>query len=87
MFRLPMFNQRPEMTWDEAVDAMTRRGIGDLLEGMKSMDRIWEEHCAAQRIDIDAESDSDFYDNWEYELNAYNIVFEGMSKLFAPKEA
>jgi len=28
------------------------------------------------------EDDSDFYEHWIYEVNAFNIVFEGMGKLF-----
>ena len=89
MFRIPAFNQMPEMTFQEAVEIITRHGRGDLLEGMEAMDRVWEEHCAAQRAADDFEycSDSDFYDNWCWEVNAFNLVFENMSKLFAPKAA
>ena len=46
-----------------------------------SMDRKWTEWCASGE-----EDDDDFYSNWCYEVNAYNVVHEGMSQLFAPKE-
>jgi hypothetical protein len=39
---------------------------------------MWERHCN----DVDA-SDSDFYENWIYEVNAYNVVVETMKPLFA----
>lgn len=85
MFRIPAYNQMPEMTFDEAKEIMTRHGRGDMLEGMMAMDRVWEEHCAAQRDADDFEdcSDSDFYDNWCWEVNAFNVVFSTMKPLFA----
>lgn len=86
MFRIPSF-YRENFSFEESVEIMTRHGRGDLLEGMQAMDRVWEEHCAAQRVDLDNNSDDDFYSNWCYEVNAFNVVFENMSKLFAPVEA
>ena len=79
MFRIPNYFQM-NMTWDEAVLTIKGRGNGDLLAGMEAMNEVWDEHCA-ECVD----DDSDFYEHWIYEINAYNIVFEGMSKLF--KEA
>lgn len=75
MFRIPSYHQL-EMTFDEAVAVIKGRAKGDLLAGMEEMDTVWEEHCKTD------DSDSDFYDTWIYEVNAYNVVFEGMSKLF-----
>ena len=40
------------------------------------MNRVWEEHCAS------GDEDDEFYDNYEYEANAYNVVFANMNKLF-----
>jgi hypothetical protein len=82
MFRIPHFYQDNDLTFDEAVVTMTSHGRGDLLEGMQAMNRRWEEHCAAQRVDLDNNPDDDFYSNYCYEVNAYNVVFENMSKLF-----
>lgn len=82
MFRLPEYYE-VEMSFDEAWNMMTRRGDGDCLEGMKSMDRMWSEYID---LPYDEQDDDEFYYNWSYELSAYNIVYEGMSKLFAPKE-
>jgi len=76
MFRIPNYFQM-NMTWDDAVRTIKGRGNGDLLAGMEEMNKIWDEHCAAY-----VEDDSDFYENWIYEVNAFNIVFEGMGKLF-----
>lgn len=85
MFRIPSFYvDAPEFA--EAVATMTRRGNGDLLAGMKSMDKLWEEYCAGELADC-YEDDSDFFYTWSYETNAYNVVFENMAKLFAPKNA
>ena len=79
MFRIPSFNQM-DMTWDEAVAVIKGRGVGDLLKGMEEMNRIWEDYC---KMCLD--TDDDFFDNWVYEVNDYNVVFEGMGKLFAEK--
>ena len=67
------------MSFDDGVAAMKNHGRGDLLEGMQAMDRVWEEHCiGSDRF----KEDDDFFEHYEYEVNAYNVVFENMSKLF-----
>ena len=74
MFRIPSFNQM-DMTWDEAVAVIKGRGLGDLLKGMEEMNRIWEDH-----VKMALDTDDDFFDNWVYEVNAYNVVFAGFNK-------
>ena len=76
MFRIPSFNQM-EMTWEEAITIIKGRGAGNILQGMEEMNRIWEDHC---KMCLD--TDDDFFDNWVYEVNAYNVVFAGFNKLF-----
>jgi len=76
MFQIPdFFVDVP--TFDEAWDTMTRFGRGDCLEGMNAMNRVWEEYIAS-----DDQDDDEFFSNWCYEMNAFNVVFEGMGKLF-----
>ena len=79
MFRIPNYFQI-DMTWDDAVRTIKGRGNGNLLDGMEAMNEAWNDHVNEMLDD-----DSDFYEHWMYEVNAYNIVFEGMGKLF--KEA
>ena len=76
MFQIPNFNQM-DMTWDEAVAVIKGRGVGDLMKGMEEMNRIWNDHC-----EEGLDTDDDFFDNWVYEVNAYNVVVSGMSQLF-----
>lgn len=83
MFRIPHFYQNDDLSFQEAWDIMTRHGRGDCLEGMKAMNRMWSEYCASPAPDQD---DDELFCNWQYEFNAYNIVYDGMSELFAPKE-
>ena len=79
MFRIPAF-YKFETTLQDAVTVMTTYGRGDLLEGMEAMNRVWDEHCSgSDRFD----SDSDFYDNYESEVNAYNKIFSEMQPVFA----
>ena len=80
MFRIPNYFQM-NMTWDEAVRTIKGRGKGNLLEGMEEMNDIWDRYVAALAGDM-YEDDHAFFEEWIYEVNAYNIVFEGMGKLF-----
>lgn len=75
MFRIPEFFKTTP-SFKEAKTTMTNHGRGDWLEGMYAMDRVWEEHCAS------GNDDDDFYENWQYELNAYNTVYSKMKPLF-----
>jgi|TARA_B110000495_G_C22916520_1_gene535403 hypothetical protein len=77
MFRVPSFYEDTP-TFKDAADTMKFRGNGDMLEGMESMNRLWLEHCS----NPENEDDDEFYENWSYEVNAYNVVFSGMNKLF-----
>ena len=79
MFRIPSF-YKFETTMQDAIQVMTAYGRGDLLEGMQAIDRVWEEHASGSPR---FESDSDFYDYYEAEVNAYNKVFSEMQPLFA----
>jgi len=76
MFRIPSYNEM-ELTFDEAVSIIKSRANGDLLKGMQSMDQLWKDY-----ISSDDQNDEEFFDNWQYEVNAYNKVFADMSKLF-----
>lgn len=84
-FDLPAYNVIETMDFDKAAAIITHRGHGDLLKGMQSMQDLWTEYCTTDLSDAYA-CDDDFYEEWEYEMNAYNIVHDGMSKLFAQGE-
>jgi len=77
MFHIPDFDLMPDMTFDEAVNIMKGRGKGSLLDGLMSMDRLWSDYIAS-----DDQYDDEFYSNWRYEVNAYNIVAKKMRPLF-----
>ena len=75
MFRIPSFYEATP-SFEDAWKTIESFGRGDALEGMNAMNRVWEEHCAS------GNDDDNFRDNYEYEANAYNVVFSNMSKLF-----
>lgn len=77
MFRIPHFHQMNDMSFEEAVNIMKSRARGDLLAGLQSMDQLWSDYIAS-----DDQDDEEFYDNWCYEVNAYNVVVENMRPLF-----
>ena len=76
MFRIPSF-YKETVDFKTAWNTMKNFGNGDPQQGMVAMQRAWEDHC------VSGNDDDDFYDNYEYEANAYNAVFENMGKLFA----
>jgi len=79
MFRIPSFYQET-VDFTSAWNTITNFGRGDALEGMNAMNRVWDEHASgSDRF----EEDDDFYEWYEAEVNAYNVVFENMGKLFA----
>ena len=80
MFQIPSFYEM-DMDLAAAVEIMRRHGDGSCLEGMKAMNRRWDHYVAS-----DDQDDDEFFSNWIYEVNAYNVVYQGMSELFAPKE-
>ena len=83
MFRIPSF-YKFDTNYEDAKTIMTQYGRGDLLEGMEAMNRVWDEHCASYNCDhAHFTDDSDFYEYYEAEVNAYNKVFETMQPLFA----
>lgn len=75
MFRIPSFYEMPKMTFEEAKAVFA----GDMLKGMKQIDEQWERHCAGDSMFDD---DDDFFDTWQYEVNAYNVVYTTMKPLF-----
>ena len=76
MFRIPSFNKM-KMSWDEAVSTIKGRGEdGTLISGMEKMNDLWNEHC-----EEGLDTDDNFFDHWVYEVNAYNVVFQGMNEL------
>jgi hypothetical protein len=78
MFRIPSFYQNT-VDFTSAWNTITNFGRGDALEGMNAMQRVWDEHASgSDRF----EEDEDFYEWYEAEVNAYNVVFENMGKLF-----
>jgi len=78
MFRIPSF-YKETVDFTTAWNTITNFGRGDALEGMNAMQRVWDEHASgSERF----EDDEDFYEWYEAEVNAYNVVFENMGKLF-----
>jgi len=74
MFRIPSFYEDTP-TFEDAWKTIAFCG-DDALAGMEFMNSKWEEHCASE------DDDDDFFENWSYEVNAYNVVFKNMNKLF-----
>lgn len=84
MFAIPDFYVDTP-TWTDAVRTVKCQGNGDLLAGMEAIQARWDEY-ASGKMDMIYSSDDAWYDNWCYEANAYNVVFETMGALLAPRE-
>lgn len=73
MFRLPE-SLELSMSYSEA-----KAIIGpDLLGGMKRIEQLWEDHNNGQLYGFDDE----FFENYIYEVNAFNVVYQAMRPLF-----
>lgn len=87
MFYIDPFNRDrdEDMTFDEAVRIVNSKNRDqNLLENMKDLEALLTE---VRDDHILRDEEDEYYWNWHYEINAFNKVFEGMSKLFAPAEA
>jgi hypothetical protein len=71
-----------EMSFEKSAEIIKHYGYGDLLKGMELMQKLWVDYCTTDMSD-DYYDDDEFYENYEYQMNAYNVVHENMSKLFA----
>ena len=78
MFRIPNA-YKETINFSQAWDAMISFGRGDALEGMSAMQRVWIEHCESY---VRFADDSDFFEHYQYECNAYNRIYNYMSRLF-----
>lgn len=71
------------MKFNEARSIMSALGRGDLLAGMELFRDMMDEAMLADRHSHGEESYEEWAENWHYEVDAYNVIFDGMSKLFA----
>ena len=69
MFNIPSFHKM-DLTWEEAVSII--KIDGNILKGMEHVQEMYSRYDDCEN----------FFDQWYYEANAYNIVFAGFNKLF-----
>ena len=79
MFRIPDFYKMPGMTIEEAQNVFA----GDMLKGMEQIQSHWDRYARGEMNMY--EDDDDFFDTWQYEVNAYNVIYTSMRPLFAEK--
>tara|TARA_B100001287_G_C22681120_1_gene530443 strand:- start:845 stop:1078 length:234 start_codon:yes stop_codon:yes gene_type:complete len=77
MFNIPTFYQQ-NMDFDTAKAVFN----GDLLKGMEMIQEHWDRYATGNSGDM-YEDDDEFFATWEYEVNAYNVVYSTMKPLFA----
>ena len=79
MFNIPE-EYEMKMSWEEAELIIMKSGKGNLYDGLIAMqDNLNNKRKAV----ITASDEDDFFYNCSYELNAYNVVFKGMSEFLA----
>lgn len=64
----------------EVVRCSDPMGKGDLLRGMERIGQIWSDYC--QNGSDEYEWDDQFVEAWEYEFEAFNVIFNDMARLF-----
>ena len=76
MIYVPSF-YRDTVPFDQAADFISAIGGGDLLKGMQKIDALWTNY-----VNSDDQDDDEFFEDYADEINCFNSVSEGMSKLF-----
>lgn len=72
MFRIPSFYQM-NISYDEAVFVL---GKNRVLEAMENLNEHWDRHV------VSGDDDDLFFELWESEVNAFNVIFSAMKPLF-----
>ncbi len=80
MFTIPDF-YKMDMTFDTAERVLrgTKTSVIDMMENVNSK---WELHCSGHDFFVD---DDEFFEFWQYEVNAYNVIYSAMNPLFEVK--
>tara|TARA_Y100000114_G_scaffold127375_1_gene123989 strand:- start:6194 stop:6436 length:243 start_codon:yes stop_codon:yes gene_type:complete len=77
MLFIPDFYIDDEMTFDEACQIL--RTGNSVVTGLMKIQDLWDDYCAGKFTVY--ECDDDFYSEWRYELNAFNIVFAAIQPI------
>ncbi len=78
MFNIPwQYQMDMDLDMAEAVLRGADTTVIDMMENVKSK---WELHCSGHDFFTD---DDEFFEFWQYEVNAYNVMYEAMKPLFA----
>jgi len=78
MFNIPwQYQMNMDLDTAEAVLRGAKTTVIDTMENVKSK---WELHCSGHDFFVD---DDEFFEFWEYEVNAYNVMYKAMKPLFA----
>jgi len=80
MFNIPyMYKMDMDLDTAEAV----LRGWSQsttVIDMMENVKYKWELHCSGHDFFAD---DDEFFECWQYEANAYNVIYAAMKPLFA----
>lgn len=78
MFNIPwQYQMDMDLDMAEAVLRGADTTVIDMMENVKSK---WELHCSGHDFFTD---DDEFFEFWQYEVNACNVMYEAMKPLFA----
>ena len=78
MFNIPwQYQMNMDLDTAEAVLRGAETTVIVMMENVKSK---WELHCSGHDFFAD---DDEFFDFWQYEVNACNVMYEAMKPLFA----
>jgi len=82
------YSGRNTIPWDVAANHFRNANFGTmyadgsgLLENLIGFEKFYDERLN------EVEFEDDFFDEWKWEICAFNSLCEGFSKLFAPAEA
>ena len=77
MFIIPkMYQMEMDLDTAERVLKGAKTTVIDMMENVQSK---WELHCSGHHFFAD---DDEFFDHWKYEVNAYNVMYKEVGRLF-----
>jgi|TARA_R110002072_G_scaffold160915_1_gene312427 hypothetical protein len=64
----------------EMAESVLRGAKTSVIDTMENVKSKWDLHCSGHDFFVD---DDEFFEFWQYEVNAYNVMYKAMKPLFA----
>ena len=81
MFDIPkMYQMNMPFEMAEEILSHNKNSGVSIIDMMENLKYKWELHCSGHDFFAD---DDEFFECWQYEANAFNVLYDEMKHLFA----